>query len=97
MFQENLDVFFSSLDSVEATFTVDGESRVVRGFFDESFFDQSIGEIVPASVQPRFSCKLSDVADIKSETPVTLNGKPYSVVQVWPDGAGTATVHLAYE
>lgn len=94
---ENLDIFFSGLDAQEIVFHLEGGDRYVRGFFDNAFLDVNIGETALDTTQPRFTCKLSDVRDIPRETPVTIGTDSFSVLQIQPEGTGTATVTLAHE
>ena len=94
---ENLDVFFSGLDSTEAVFSFDGKTRRVKGFFDNGFFDVSAGETVLATTQPRFTAKFSDLKGIPEEALAVVAGEKYSVITVEPEGTGTAVVTLAHE
>lgn len=96
--KENLDIFFSSLDSQEVTFTLSsGARKTIRGFFDNAFFDTQIGETAMDTTQPRFTCKASDLAGIVRENGVIVAGKAYSVMQIQPEGTGLAVVALAHE
>jgi len=94
---ENLDIFFSGLDSLEVTFNLDGGPRVVRGYFDNAYFDSSVGELILDTTQPRFTCKLADANGIPRETTVQIGSVIYSVLTVQPEGTGLATIHLAHE
>jgi hypothetical protein len=93
----NLDVFFSGLDHTEILFSLPTGTRIVRGYFDNAFFDSSVGEVVLDSTQPRFQCKESDVSGIARETACKVEGKNYTVMEIQPDGTGLATVTLAHE
>ena len=93
----NLDVFFSGLDHTEILFSLPAGTKIVRGYFDNAFFDSAVGEVVLDSTQPRFQCKESDVASIPRETPCKVEGKDYTVLEIQPDGTGLATVTLAHE
>ena len=93
----NLDVFFSGLDHTEILFALPTGTRIVRGYFDNAFFDSAVGEVVLDSTQPRFQCKEQDVASIPRETACKVEGKDYTVMEIQPDGTGLATVTLAHE
>jgi hypothetical protein len=93
----NLDVFFSGLDHTEILFALPTGTRIVRGYFDNAFFDSSVGEVVLDSTQPRFQCKESDVSGIPRETACKVGSKDYTVMEIQPDGTGLATVTLAHE
>lgn len=95
--KENLDVFFSGLDVVEAVFHLLSGNKVVTGYFDNAFFDKAVGDVVLDTTQPRFTCKMSDVKAIPRETLVTINDLDFSVLQVLPEGTGMATVIFAHE
>lgn len=94
---ENLDIFFSGLDSLDVTFNLEDGPRVVRGYFDNAYFDQSVGELILDTTQPRFTCKQSDAIGIPRETTVQIGSVLYSVLTVQPEGTGIATIHLAHE
>lgn len=93
----DLDVFFSGLDHTEIHFALPTGTKIVRGYFDNAFFDSSVGEVVLDSTQPRFQCKASDVSGIPRETPCKVEGKSYTVLEIQPDGTGCAVVTLAHE
>lgn len=93
---DDLDVFFSELDSTVAVFTVSGSKRKVRGYFDNGFFDANVGQVVLNTTQPRFTCKASDVEDVERSSAVTVLGKSYTVLEVQPEGTGTSTVILTH-
>jgi hypothetical protein len=94
---ENLDVFFYGLDTGEAVFELASGPRSVRCYFDNSFFDASVGETVLDTTQPRITAKLADVRDIPRETICTVAASRFSVIQIQPEGTGLATVILAHE
>jgi hypothetical protein len=97
MIGEDLDPFFSGLDECEATFELEAGPKAVRCFFDNAFFDASVGETVLDTTQPRITCKAADVRGIPRETLVTVRGEKFSVLQIQPEGTGLATVTLAHE
>lgn len=78
--------------------SAEGESSITcKGIFDNSFVDSNIGETIMDTTQPRVTCQHSAVVTLPREAIVTIRGKPYSVVQVQPDGTGFAIIHLAHE
>ena len=92
---EDLSVFFSDLDSQSAVFTTPSGSRSVKGFFDNSFFDSSVGETVLDTTAPRFTCILSDIVGLKENRDrVVIAGKTWKIDRIQPEGAGLCTVCL---
>lgn len=97
-FSENLDIFFSSLDSKPVVFTLDnGTQKSIIGYFDNAFLNTQIGEIEMDTTLPRFTCKASDLTGIHRETPCVIDGANFSVLQIQPEGTGLAVVALAHE
>ena len=82
--EENLDVFFSGLDRVTAVFNTSQGTKSVIGYFDNAFYDTSVGDVVLDATQPRLTCKAIDV-----------KGVVFSVVKTEPDDSGTTSVCLA--
>lgn len=97
MFEEDLDVFFDGLDSKKLRFSHEGKTWQATCYFDNAFFDVSVGETVLDTTQPRITAKYSEVKDVPREAEVMIDGKRYSVTQVQPEGTGCATVTLAHE
>ncbi len=93
--KENLDIFFKGPGSLLAEFKIGGQVVRVRGYFEDAFFDSSVGQVVLNSRQPRFMCKESDVAKVQRDMKVTVKGVQYAVLEVQPDGTGVSTVLLA--
>lgn len=93
--KENLDIFFRGPGNLLAEFTVGGKVLRVRGYFEDAFFDSSVGQVVLNSRQPRFMCKESDVAAVVRDTKAVIKGVTYAVLEVQPDGTGVSTVLLA--
>jgi len=94
---ENLDVFFSGLDRATATFQLaDNQTRDIVGYFDRAFYDAAVGENILDTTQPRFTCKLSDLAGVAREMEVTINSETFYVVAIHPEGTGLATVMLGF-
>ena len=96
--EENLDVFFSDLDVVEAVFTLEGGvESTIRGYFDNAYFDTQAGETILDTTQPRFTCKREDIEGIERGDTAVINGDNYSVLSVQPDPTGTAIIVLTNE
>ena len=93
---ENLDIFFHGLDAKQILFTLSGGTQTVTGYFDNAFFDATIGETVLDTTAPRFTCKMSDVEGIPIESPCVLDGVAYTVMQIQPEGTGLAVVKLSH-
>lgn len=94
---ENLDVFFDGLDSVKAIFTVGYAQKPVIGFFDNGYFDTSVGDVVVDTTQPRFTCKSKDLIGVNRGSTVYIKDKKYTLAQIQDEGTGTSTVILAHE
>lgn len=94
---ENLSVFFSGLDAQTATFIANGQPRLVQCFFDNAFFDRSVGETVLDTTQPRITCQMAALSGVERESLVEVAGKTFSIIQIQPEGTGLATVTLAHE
>lgn len=94
---ENLSAFFAGLDSKQVTFHLDSGDRIVTAYFDNAFFNTQIGETVLDTTAPRLTCVQSDILGIPLQTPVTVDGKLFSLYQVQPEGTGFATLQLAIE
>lgn len=97
MIYGDLDVFFSGLDHTEILFAMPTGTKIVRGYFDNAFFDSAVGEVVLDSTQPRFQCKESDLAGVTRETRCKIEGQSFSVMEIQPDGTGCSVVTLAHE
>lgn len=72
---ENLSVFFSGLDAQTATFTANGQPRLVQCFFDNAFFDRSVGETVLDTTQPRITCQMAALSGVARESLVEVDRK----------------------
>lgn len=93
--EENLDVFFSGLDRVTAVFNTSKGTKSVVGYFDNAFFDTSVGDVVLDATQPRFTCKASDIIGVARGDTVKIKGVVFSVIKTEPDDSGTTSVCLA--
>jgi hypothetical protein len=93
--EENLDVFFSGLDRVTAVFNTSSGTKSVIGYFDNAFYDTSVGDVVLDATQPRLTCKAIDVKGVARGDSVKIKGVVFSVVKTEPDDSGTTSVCLA--
>jgi hypothetical protein len=99
---EDLSPFFAGLDAQRVTFKAPGGDRLVLGYFDNAFINADLGEAVLDTTAPRFTCRASELAFLKTPSQfrgmeVLISGVKYSLIQVQPEGTGTATVTLAHE
>ncbi len=93
-------IFTSGRFATEFDFHLPGETRRVRGIFDNAFFDRSLGENSLETTMPRISAvPMSAISGVPSETLVRnlQTGEWFSVVQIQPDGTGMAAIVLAHD
>lgn len=95
-FVEDIDAFFNTDDfAVAATYTPDGGSpSTVNGIFDDEYFDEVGGSVGIEGSQPRFTCKLADVAAVEQGDALTVSGVSYLIVNVQKDGTGIVILIL---
>ena len=95
-FNENINAFFDTDDfAVAATFTPDGGSpSTVNGIFDDEYFDEVGGSVGIEGSQPRFTCKLDDLAAVEQGDALTVSGVAYEIVNVQKDGTGIVVLVL---
>ena len=91
-FTENLDVFFNNSDFAD---TVTTGSRTFQAIFDEAFFNPEAGETSLDGTLPRLTCKMIDAETLTKKTQLTVKGRKFTVIDVQPDGTGTAVVTLS--
>ena len=91
---EDLSVFFTDLDSQNVVFTTTSGTKTVKGFFDNSFFDSSVGETVLDTTTPRFTCIQADPVGVALHNRVLIAGKAWKVDRIEPEGTGLCTVLL---
>lgn len=91
---ENLSVFFGGLDSQSAVFTTTLGSKTVKGFFDNAYFDTSVGDTVLDTTQPRFTCINADLTGVALHDRVLIAGKTWKVDRIEPEGTGLCTIIL---
>ena len=92
---EDLSVFFGGLDSQVVVFTTTSGSKSVKGFFDNAFFDTSVGETVLDTTAPRFTCIQSEIVGVKENRDrVVIAGKTWKIDRIQPEGTGLCTVIL---
>lgn len=95
---EDLGAFLSLDDfASSATFTLAaGGALVVAGIFDDPVVNASTGEYDMAVMQPRFTCRAADVADVRKNDQATIGGVSYWVDHdPHQDGTGMAVVMLS--
>lgn len=93
MIHDPQDIFIADFGQKVVLHT-DAGDREITGIYDAAFFDSAIGETVLDTTQKRFTCKASDVTDLKREDKVTLGCGTFEVLRVEPDGTGFVTVLL---
>jgi hypothetical protein len=99
---DNLDDFLSLQDfALQAQFTSAATPPAYAPFtcnviFDEPFMDAKLGEYVMDAMEPRCTCKQSDVANVKKYDTVVIAGiSLYLTHDPLPDGVGMAVVKMA--
>lgn len=98
-FDEDLSVFFNEFaDEVR----VIASNRKFSAIFDEQFFDPETGEAYFEGAKPYITCQASDIgtdvvkqAKIEVRNTITNEIKRFTVLQVQPEGTGTAVVLLS--
>lgn len=71
-------------------------ARTINGIFDELYIDATLGEYHADTGEPRFTCKMVDVADVRRGDYLTISGKRYSIMSA-PQGDGTGLAILRLE
>lgn len=92
MFAEDLSPFFDTATGFATSATVGGQSVAV--VFDAAYTGALAGLV--ESTGPQAICSSADVAarSIVHGTAITINGTPYTVTGVQPDGTGLTTLQL---
>lgn len=68
----------------------------LKGIFDNAYFLQEIGDVDIDNTQPRLTCVMADVAKVKKEDTVEIEGALYDVTKdPQPDGTGMCVVVLS--
>lgn len=98
---EDLNAFFDVDDfATVATFTsASGQvTRLVRGIFDEPYFDKQLGEYVQDAGDPRLTCKESDAYGLKKHDACKIASMPDAEYAILHDpkfdGTGTCVIYL---
>lgn len=92
-FDEDLTVFFSDADFADVITRPDGST--FNAIYDETFFDPESGEMILSTTKPHLTCREIDTAGvIARKTVLTRKGVRYSVLDVKPDGTGSAVITL---
>ncbi len=94
-FPENLDAFFNEKEFADEV-TIVESNRKFPGIFDELFFDPETNEVYLEGSKPFINCKASDLgADLAKGKKLQVKGRTFSVLQVQPEGTGTAIIVLS--
>lgn len=98
---DKLDAFIQPADfAVVATITLQsGGTRTVRGIYDDPYLNADLGEYEADISEPRFTCKLADVAGVKRGDSVVIAGEvgTYDVLrEPQGDGTGMCVLKLAH-
>lgn len=97
---ENLDAFlnvgeFATVATIELAH---GETIEVTGIFDDPYLNAQLGEYEADTSQPRFTCKWTDVLDVRRGDVARIDGQAYDVLSAaQPDGTGMALLSLAVQ
>lgn len=95
---EDLDAFLQT-DEFAIVATVhaqEGASFSVTGIFDEPYLDADLGEYALDTTQPRFLCKMRDVAMVLRGDTFVVDGSTFDVMSgPQRDGTGMAVLRLA--
>jgi hypothetical protein len=79
---------------VDLTLSASG-SKTIKAIFDSSHELADVGGTVSYSVvQPRFTCKTSDVKGLAEDDTAVIDGVTYKVKVIMPDGTGITEVLL---
>lgn len=93
---EDLDAIFSSSDpfAVLATFDVSGSPLEVYGQFTDATETVDILSGQPLTFDKSLACRTSEVATVKREMTVVIEGTTYTVKQKQSIGTGVSLIHL---
>lgn len=70
-------------------------SKTIKAIFDSAHELADVGGTVSYSVvQPRFTCKTSDVTGLAEDDVAVIDGVTYKVKVIMPDGTGITEVLL---
>lgn len=89
MFTEDLTPFFDDF-AIE----VDFKGTKFQGIFENDFDVVDVGNVVVDSSSPKLLCQSVDVALVKTDDSLKINGEFFSVVSIQPDGTGVTNIIL---
>ena len=100
--KEDFSAFFAGLDVTTAIFHTPKGNIAVTCYFDNTFIDSNIGQVVLDTTAPRITCISEHIRFLKIPSEfrgmkVVVNGIEYSLIQVQPEGTGLSTITLAHE
>jgi hypothetical protein len=93
---DDLDACFSTDDfAVPATFTIDGSTEIeVNGYFTNGSDATILYGVEIEAVEPSFTCRTSEIEDVRNKMSVSIGGNDYTVVRIQKVGTGTSVVYL---
>jgi hypothetical protein len=96
MFDEDLDAEFSATDPfcVAGTFTIGGDEVTVYGHFIEATEAVSVYSGELEANDASFEVKTSDVANVKNDMTVVIDGTTYTVKRKQKLGTGISLLYL---
>lgn len=71
-----------------STLSKNHKGQPIKGIFDNAYFLQEIGDMDLDNTQPRITCVEADVAKVKKEDTVRIDGILYDITRN-PQGDGT--------
>lgn len=103
MVKENLHIFTRTFGKAIKFNLADGsiidtgvDGLPLKGIFDNAYFLQEIGDVDIDNTQPRLTCVMEDIAKVKKEDTVEIDGDLYDVTKdPQPDGTGMGIVILS--
>lgn len=102
MLAEDLKVFFREFSTPVTATLSDGGRFSFRAIFNDADMAGRFGNTNADLTQPRLTCAASDTARLARNTPLTVHEpgprqppRDYRVLEIIPDGTGTADIILA--
>ena len=94
-FEDDLKSIFSDVAGTEAKIITDDGEISIRGQFDKTQGEISVGEGYEASSEGGvFVCASSDVIGLEYGATLLINGRSYQVVNILSDDAGMTEIEL---
>lgn len=101
MLAEDLSIFFREFTTPVTATLSDGGHFVFDAIFNDADLAGKFGDTQADLTQPRLTCRSADTAGLVRNTPVTVqepglgqSPRDFRVLEVIPDGTGTADVIL---